>query len=226
MTYRTRILVAVEDRRRREPIVTRLSLAGFPTRTASSGREAIEQLKGSIDAVILDTDIPGRSCIEVLSWMQRTGRVGRVPALLIAANPRLDVLRAAGEMGVRACLRTPVNEIELLGRLRAMLADVRQRNEHRVLTNPHGAGAPVQDCAKVEVVAEQMSVDLGLGLRISAARGMVGLTQNDLAQRILVPESEIGRIERGEAKLSAAKLHAIAEALNLPLGHFFDRASG
>ncbi|MDB5439274.1 MAG: hypothetical protein JWM33_1701 [Caulobacteraceae bacterium] len=118
----TQILVAVGDPSRREPIVLSLGMAGFLIRTAGSGLEAVRQLERGAGALVLDIDIPGRTCLEVLDWMHRTGRTGRVPVLLVAAHPRLDVLRGAAELGVRGCIRAPVNSAELVSRMSHLLS--------------------------------------------------------------------------------------------------------
>lgn len=55
-----------------------------------------------------------------------------------------------------------------------------------------------------------------LGRRIAAARVMVDLTQQKLAERAGIPQSALARIERGKRpQLSVGTLYAIAQALGI-----------
>lgn len=52
---------------------------------------------------------------------------------------------------------------------------------------------------------------------IAAARLAAGLTQSDLCQRLGIGTATLQRWESGQTSPSAAKLKALAEALNVPV---------
>ncbi|MGA6205478.1 helix-turn-helix domain-containing protein [Nocardia testacea] len=59
-----------------------------------------------------------------------------------------------------------------------------------------------------------------LGERIAAARKDHNLTQDHLANRVGIERTALGRIEKGERKVSAVELVDLATALDLPLAWF------
>jgi ribosome-binding protein aMBF1 (putative translation factor) len=77
---------------------------------------------------------------------------------------------------------------------------------------------------RLQVVVEQETFREGVGRRIRAARERAGLSQNELAR--LLPgapaASQVSRWERGEAMPSPENLQALARALDVSIGSFFD----
>jgi transcriptional regulator with XRE-family HTH domain len=65
-------------------------------------------------------------------------------------------------------------------------------------------------------------VDRFVGSRIRDRRVMLGLTQQELAEMIGVTYQQAHKYERGINRISAGRLHAIAAALGVEVGHFFD----
>ncbi len=59
-----------------------------------------------------------------------------------------------------------------------------------------------------------------LGERIAAARKSLDLTQDHLANRVGIERTALGRIEKGERKVSAVELVDLAAALDTPLAWF------
>ena len=63
-------------------------------------------------------------------------------------------------------------------------------------------------------------------VKLQALRTGAGLTQKDLALRVGCAQSEISRIERGERRVSVARLQQLAVALEIPAARLLeDRAS-
>ena len=58
--------------------------------------------------------------------------------------------------------------------------------------------------------------------RLRAARGLLGLTQLQLAERVGVKEIEISRIETGRVQPDAQMKRRIADALQKPAFELFD----
>ena len=68
-------------------------------------------------------------------------------------------------------------------------------------------------------------MDIHVGSRISARRAAMGLSQASLAQAVGVTFQQLQKYERGTNRVSAGRLHAIAEALAAPITFFFPASS-
>ena len=64
--------------------------------------------------------------------------------------------------------------------------------------------------------------DRHVGQRIRERRVMLGLSQQQLAQRIGVTCQQAHKYERGMNRLSAGRLFGIAQALGVPIAWFFE----
>ena len=92
--------------------------------TASTGREALEQLrKVDYDAVLLDLSMPEMDGDEVLLHMQRDARLWRVPVVVVSSEThrQAEVLRK----GARAFLGKPVRAQEMLPLVERILEESR-----------------------------------------------------------------------------------------------------
>lgn len=65
-------------------------------------------------------------------------------------------------------------------------------------------------------------VDAHVGKRIRHRRWMVGMTQQQLADRVGIKFQQIQKYETGMNRVSASRLWDIAEVLNVPIGFFFE----
>ena len=68
-------------------------------------------------------------------------------------------------------------------------------------------------------------IDLHLGKRLRRRRRMLGLTQQQLADSVGVRFQQIQKYECGANRISAARLWRLAEALEVPVGYFYDGLS-
>ena len=66
------------------------------------------------------------------------------------------------------------------------------------------------------------SVDVHVGGRVRVRRRLIHMTQETLADRIEVTFQQVQKYERGSNRISASKLFAIAEALEVPISYFFE----
>ena len=64
--------------------------------------------------------------------------------------------------------------------------------------------------------------DRHVASRVRNRRITVGLSQQDLAHRIGVTYQQLHKYETGLNRISAARLYAIAQALEVEVGHFFE----
>ncbi|MDB5456345.1 MAG: transcriptional regulator, family [Caulobacter sp.] len=65
-------------------------------------------------------------------------------------------------------------------------------------------------------------VDVHLGKRLRRRRRLLGLTQQQLAGSVGVRFQQIQKYECGANRISAARLWQLAEALDVPVGYFYD----
>lgn len=67
-------------------------------------------------------------------------------------------------------------------------------------------------------------VEVELGRRLFQRRIELGMPQRDLGRAIGVSLSAIQKYERGENRIAASRLSALAEALEVDVGYFFGDA--
>jgi len=65
-------------------------------------------------------------------------------------------------------------------------------------------------------------VDAHVGKRIRHRRWMVGMTQQQLADRVGIKFQQIQKYETGMNRVSASRLWEIADALEVSIGFFFE----
>jgi len=65
-------------------------------------------------------------------------------------------------------------------------------------------------------------VDVHVGKRIRHRRWMVGMTQQQLAQRVGIKFQQIQKYETGMNRVSASRLWDIVDALDVPVSFFFE----
>jgi transcriptional regulator with XRE-family HTH domain len=68
-------------------------------------------------------------------------------------------------------------------------------------------------------------VDAHVGKRVRHRRWMVGMKQQQLADRVGIKFQQIQKYETGMNRVSASRLWDIAEALEVPVAFFFDGLS-
>ncbi|RZJ82776.1 MAG: XRE family transcriptional regulator [Brevundimonas sp.] len=67
-----------------------------------------------------------------------------------------------------------------------------------------------------------INIDLHLGKRLRRRRRLLGLTQQQLAGACGVRFQQIQKYECGANRISAARLWQLSEALEVPVGYFYD----
>ena len=65
-------------------------------------------------------------------------------------------------------------------------------------------------------------VDVHVGKRVRHRRWMVGMTQQQLAEHVGIKFQQVQKYETGMNRVSASRLWDIADALDVPVGYFFD----
>ena len=65
-------------------------------------------------------------------------------------------------------------------------------------------------------------VDVHVGKRVRHRRWMMGMTQQQLADRVGIKFQQIQKYETGMNRISASRLWDISEALDVPVAFFFE----
>lgn len=66
------------------------------------------------------------------------------------------------------------------------------------------------------------SVDVHVGKRIRHRRWMIGMTQQQLAEKVGIKFQQIQKYETGMNRVSASRLWDIANAVDVPVSFFFE----
>jgi transcriptional regulator with XRE-family HTH domain len=64
--------------------------------------------------------------------------------------------------------------------------------------------------------------DVHVGRRLRFRRGMLGVSQTQLAEKVGLTFQAIQKYERGENRISASRLYQFAEILGVPVADFFE----
>ncbi len=73
-----------------------------------------------------------------------------------------------------------------------------------------------------QIVNRATDTDRHVGVRIRERRVMLGLSQQQMAELIGVTYQQAHKYERGINRISAGRLHEIAQVLRVPVGYFFE----
>lgn len=113
---RARVLV-VEDEKDLADVYSGWLRDRYDVKTAYGGDEALDQFDESIDVVLLDRRMPGRSGDDVLERIKESGHDCRV-AMVTAISPELDII----DMEFDDYLVKPVAKDDLLETVEGLLA--------------------------------------------------------------------------------------------------------
>lgn len=77
---------------------------------------------------------------------------------------------------------------------------------------------------KVSKVAQDgpNPIDLHVGARTRLRRGILGLSQEKLADALGITFQQVQKYERGANRVSASRLHKLSEILDVPVSYFFE----
>lgn len=124
MSEHTPLVISVED----NPADARLIEEGVAAidgdidlRVYSNGRKAIEQLTGdgegpaeSIDLVLLDLNIPGKSGLEILRLLREDPQFDTTPIVTVSSSENPEDIRRVYDASANAYLRKPTDPNEFI----------------------------------------------------------------------------------------------------------------
>lgn len=125
------ILVADDDKNTRKYFKAVLEAENYTVFTASNGEEALQTLDSQyIDLVVLDVMMPGLNGYEFTKALRETGN--DIPVLMVSAK-QLPADRHLGFLsGADDYITKPVDETEMLLRIKALLRRAKIASERRI----------------------------------------------------------------------------------------------
>ena len=128
------ILVVDDNRGVLEFLLLLLSKHGFKAIGASSGSRCLEIVRShSIDLIVLDVMMPGMDGLQVCQELKKSGAL--VPVILLTARDDLATRAAAMDLGVSEFVAKPVNNRDLINRVRTQLSGLElERANERVFS--------------------------------------------------------------------------------------------
>ncbi|MES2536107.1 MAG: HD domain-containing phosphohydrolase [Pseudomonadota bacterium] len=116
------IMVVDDEVRNTRLMQAQLSSEGHQIMTASSGEEALAQLKTALpDLILLDVMMPGMSGYEVATTLKEDARTRNIPIIMVSALDDRESRMIALQAGAEEFLNKPVDRSELLVRVRNLL---------------------------------------------------------------------------------------------------------
>ena len=117
-----RVLVVEDDAFLLELITTRLELAGFDTRSARDGSQALQRLtEFRPEAMVLDINMPVLDGFGVLVHMQAQGLTEKTPTMVLTARNSPEDVAKAIKLGARDYLSKPFRDEQLIARVGRLL---------------------------------------------------------------------------------------------------------
>lgn len=125
------ILVVEDDKNTRKLMCAVLGNNGFEVHSAADGEEALEVLdKNHIDLIVLDIMMPGMDGYELTQDLRTAGQ--NLPILMVSARQEARDKRKGFYAGTDDYMTKPVDEEEMVLRIRALLRRAQIAQEHRL----------------------------------------------------------------------------------------------
>ncbi len=117
-----RILVVDDVKANVDLLKTRLEQEYYEVLTASDGQIALEMLKNeAIDIVLLDIMMPGIDGFDVCSKLKNNPATSHIPVVMVTALDQMKDRVRGLECGADDFLTKPVNEMQLLARVKSLV---------------------------------------------------------------------------------------------------------
>jgi diguanylate cyclase (GGDEF)-like protein len=117
-----RIVVADDDRSSRDTIAACLRAGGYTVDVVDSGQDALDRVsQGGVDLVLLDVMMPRMTGLETCKLLKALGSETFVPVILVTAKTDTQSRVEGLKIGADDYICKPVEDLELLARVSAML---------------------------------------------------------------------------------------------------------
>lgn len=125
-----KILVVDDVPQHRELLQAILNIEGYKVITSGNGNEALALVKREMpDIVLLDAYLPGKDGYEVCSQIKGDSSTRLIPIILLASFDELEERVKALTVGADDFLRKPISRIEVIARVRSLIATKRLNEE-------------------------------------------------------------------------------------------------
>ncbi len=129
---RGRLLVVDDNSVSRDVLRQWLVRQGYEVDEASGGERALELLRtNEYDLVLLDILMPDKNGVEVLQILDKEGRLGQAPIIMLSAFDEFDGVVRCIERGADDFVSKPFNTVLLGARIRNYLELKRHRDRER-----------------------------------------------------------------------------------------------
>lgn len=126
------ILVVDDDKNTRKLIEAVLRRENFTVSTSENGKDALEKLDGEhIDLVVLDVMMPEMDGYEFTKTLRESGN--DIPILMVSAKQLPTDKHKGFLVGTDDYITKPIDEEEMLLRIKALLRRAKIVNEHRIV---------------------------------------------------------------------------------------------
>ena len=124
------ILIVDDQRDLAGMIADMLGDAGFATRTADNGRDALADIQADRpDLLVLDVNMPGLDGFEVATMLKADPSTATIPIIMVSAQAGRGSRVIGLESGAEDYLSKPVDQAELIAKIRNILL-LRDRTTH------------------------------------------------------------------------------------------------
>ena len=111
-----------------------LSEEGFEVITALNGKDAITLAKSELpDVVLLDIMMPQITGLDVLDALMKEPLTHNIPIIMVTAKVEAEDVEEALNRGAVEYIKKPINEVEMLARLRTALRLKKQEDNLRMM---------------------------------------------------------------------------------------------
>ena len=116
-----RILVVDDEETLREGLQLYLEMDGYSVATASCGKEALEQLPGTFDLVVLDVMMEPMNGIEVAKILKSNHATAHIPIIFLTARDSDEDMVEGLNLGADDYITKPFSMKNVLARIAAVL---------------------------------------------------------------------------------------------------------
>lgn len=130
LSMSSHILIVDDQRDLAGMMADMLSDAGYVTRTADNGHDALADIQvARPDLLLLDVNMPGLDGFEVATMLKADPSTATIPIIMVSAHEGRGARLIGLESGAEDYLSKPVDSAELIAKIRNLLL-LRDRTTH------------------------------------------------------------------------------------------------